>query len=380
MKKKKIKSLISPLKIRWWLIDEENSISYKIIRKSTEILCFLPKSIRKIVFSFLDNFIILMSRFFKITSQVSLTAYLVKGKEKHSGENLSIFLIGDERIYPYISSILFLEEPKIEKRYKIHIWNYKKKLNQIQPDIDAVFIKSDRFYSRFFEKQGFTIIPEWISTTLDISEPLENVYKKFSKGAIEDIRKIKKYGYNYEVSQDPDKLKMFYHKMYLPYISWKYGKLGTYPNFYTIKHLIEQGSKLLFIKLKDEYLFGGIFLKNKDKVFATYAGVMEGKFDCIQQGVIAASYHYLIQHSKEIGANTIDFGNCRPFVNDGVFQYKRKWGTSIDKAGNENADIYSFKASNNSKGFSNFLIKNPFISLEKNQLNTETCEKNNKIL
>ena len=167
--------------------------------------------------------------------------------------------------------------------------------------------------------------------------------------------------------------------MYIPYISWKFGDTGVYANFYTIKHLFERGSKLLFIKFNDEYLFGGLFLKDKDKIFASYAGVMEGKFDCVQKGVITASYHYLIQKAKESGADIVDFGYCRPFVNDGVFIYKRKWGTKIEKARIDSAEIFSFKACNNSKGITNFLTKNPFVSLDKNRLNTKACKRESNV-
>jgi hypothetical protein len=373
MKKEIGNLLFSALKTRWWLVGEQDTIRYKILRDCTETCCYLPKPIRKRVFSILNDFVLILSRFFSILSQMSLIAYQVSGKEKHGRGNLTILFIGDEPIFPYISSILFSEEPKIEKYFNIHLWNYKKKINQIHSDINAVFIKSDRFYSSFFEKQGYKVIPKWISATLDISEPLENVYKKFSKSAKEDIRKIKKYSYTYEISQDPDKLNLFYYKMYLPYISSRYGKFGKCLNFYSIKHYFERGSKILFIKLDNEYMFGGLFLKKKDKVYASYAGVMEGKFDYIKKGVIAGSYYYLIQHSKKIGANLIDFGFCKPFVNDGLFSYKRKWGTRIEKTGNENTEIYSFKVLNENKGIRNFLTNNPFISLEKNQINTEAC-------
>ena len=45
---------------------------------------------------------------------------------------------------------------------------------------------------------------------------------------------------------------------------------------------------------------------------ATYAGIMDGKFDCIKQGVIAGSYYYLIKYAKQIGVKSINFGSCRP--------------------------------------------------------------------
>ena len=105
---------------------------------------------------------------------------------------------------------------------------------------------------------------------------------------------------------------------------------------------------------------------------------MKEKFDHVKRGVIAASYYYLIQYSKKSSAKLIDLGSCRPFVNDGLFNYKRKWGTKIGKSENEFSEIYSFKQCSNNKGIKSFLINNPFIYLEKNRLNTEACEQGNK--
>ncbi|KYK24260.1 hypothetical protein AYK24_06400 [Thermoplasmatales archaeon SG8-52-4] len=379
MKKEKKISLLSTLKTRWWLVKEQDEIKYKIVRDFTNACIYLPKPIRRTILAIIDYFIIIVSRFFIIINQLLSTAYIVSGKEKHSKKNLTILFIGDERLFPYLSSILFSKEPEIKKSFKIFIWNIKKKVNQNDLSIDAIFIKNDRFYSRYYEKQGYTIIPEWISTTLDISESLEKIYKKISKSVKEDIRKLKKYEYSYEISQDPSKLEMFYNKMYLPYISWKYGKFIKYANFYSIKHIFEQGGKILFIKLGNDYFFGGLFIKKKDKIYATYAGIMEGKFDCIKQGVIAGSYFYLISYAKKIGVKLVNFGSCRPFINDGLFSYKRKWGVKIEKTSSENADNYFFKVLNiDNKGIENFLKKNPFITLKNSKIITSAIKQENK--
>lgn len=374
MKKEKKNSLLSTLKTRWWLVREQDTIKYKIIRVFTNACIHLPKPIRKKVLAVIDNFIIILSRFFLIISQLFLTAYIISGKEKHSKKNLTVLFIGDEKIFPYLSSILFLNDPKIEKSFSLFIWNIKKKIDRNNLSIDAIFIKNDRFYSHYFEKQGYIVIPEWISTTLDVSEPLEKIYEKFSKSIKEDIRKIKKYGYSYEISQDSSKLEMFYYKMYLPYISWKYGIFIKYANFYSIKHIFEQGGKILFIKRDNEYFFGGLFLKKKDMIQATYAGVMDGKFDCIKQGVIAGSYYYLIKYAKKIGVKSINFGSCRPFKNDGLYSYKRKWGIKIEKIGSENAENYFLMLLNDNKGMQSFLKNNPVITFENNRINIKAIQ------
>ena len=375
MKKEKKNSLLSVLKTRWWLVREQDTIKYKIIRKITNVCINLPKPIRKKVLAMIDQFIIIFSRFFLIISQLLLTAYIVSGKEKHNKKNLTILFIGDKKIFPYLSSLLFSEYPEIEKNFNVFIWNIKKIINKNNLSIDAIFIKNDRFYSHYFEKQGYIVIPEWISTTLDVSEPLEKIYKNFSKSVKEDIRKIKKYNYSYDISQDPSILDMFYYKMYLPYISWKYGIFIKYANFYSIKHIFEQGGKILFIKRNNEYFFGGLFLKKKEKIYATYAGIMKGKFDCIHQGVIAGSYYYLITYAKKVGVKSINFGSCRPFINDGLFSYKRKWGIKIEKTGNENSENYFFKILNNNQVMSSFIKNNPFITFENNKINTNAIKK-----
>ena len=63
-----------------------------------------------------------------------------------------------------------------------------------------------------------------------------------------DIRKIKKLGYTYEISEDINKLELFYNKMYVPYVSWRFPETDICVNFYTMKNLFEQGNKLLFVK------------------------------------------------------------------------------------------------------------------------------------
>ena len=360
MKEKSDRSLLSTLNSQWWLIDEKNTAFEKIISDFTNIICHLPKPLRKRAFTLIDKSIFRISRLLLVLNQVFLKGFIISGQEKHSGEKITILFISNKDLCPYLKSILFLNNPKIQDSFKINIFNYKKRINKIKSKLDGVFVKCDRFYSGYFEREGFTIIPEWIAMKLDISEPLDDIYSNLSKGAKEEIRKIKKHGFTYEISQDKNMLELFYNKMYIPYITHKYGELDSCANFYAIQHLFERGSKILFVKLDDEYLFGGLFLINKNKVSATYAGVMEGKYDYIQKGSIAASYYYLIQHSKEKGADEINFGTCRSFLNDGVFCYKKKWGTEIDKMGNFYTQVYSFKNLSEKPGIKSFINNNPF--------------------
>ena len=99
MKSKSKKLLLSTLSSRWWTVGEKNSVRYQLIKQFTNLIYYLPKSVRKWVFFSIDNLIILMLRFFNIISQTSSKAYLISGKEKHSGEKLTILFIFTENKY-----------------------------------------------------------------------------------------------------------------------------------------------------------------------------------------------------------------------------------------------------------------------------------------
>jgi hypothetical protein len=358
-----LNTIIQTLRNPWWLQNGQTAISHKIVKDITEFCCrYLPRPIRKFVFYVTDTICISGSRLFFLICQLNLTAYLISGKEKHSGENITILFLSNENSFSYLPDLIFSEASEIKKIGKIHIWNARKKISGIPCDADAIFIKCDRFYSDYLQKNELTTIPELISMTLDISEPFEKIYNKFNKSAKEDIRKVKRYNYTYEIYQDLDKLKLFYDHMYMPYTYWRHGKLAICANFYTIRHLFERGGKLMLVKLDNKYVFGSLFFTKKNTLIGTHAGIMNGEIDCLKKSVTAASYYFSIIWGKENGAKFLDFGTCRPFLNDGLFQYKKKWGAMIEKS-NGNFGIFAFKTCKDSRGLQSFLENNPFIRL-----------------
>jgi hypothetical protein len=135
-----------------------------------------------------------------------------------------------------------------------------------------------------------------------------------------------------------------------------------------MRHLIEKNSKLLLVKLNGEYVYGGIFSCTKNKIIASFSGIMDGYLKYLKQGLGAASYYFLILWAKENGFDLLNFGNSKPFLNDGLLRYKRKWGMSIKKAESNYPGIFSFKIINNCESIQSFLTNNPLITLENNHL------------
>lgn len=354
-----------------WKINNQESIIYKIFKTFTELICHLPKPIKKSVLSFIDFVILSGSRCLSLLNQLYLKIYLIQEMGKNNGPKNYIYYLSNNSIDTFLIKTLFTNDFKIKEIGKIFIWEIKKKKFNNLPDIDAIFINCDIFYSHFFEKQGLIILPEWISMEMDTSKPINDIHKSFSKSIKEDLRKVNNNGFSYELTDDLDKLKLFYYKMYLPYTKRRYGKSAQIYNYIAIRHLFERGFKLMLIKKDGEYVLGSLFSVKKDTLITKIMGIMDGKTYLLKNGLGCAAYYFTLLWAKENDIKKLNYGTSRPFLNDGVFQYKKKWGTIIKKVDNKYySKIYAFQMYKNSKGIQDSLLNKPFICINNNQLKT----------
>ena len=336
---------------------------------SIKYYSWLPKSVREFISPVICPTFLSIKRTLLIISQTRSSITLLQGKGKGGGNSLTTLFLGEEQIIPYFTGLLYSEEPTKKRLGKIFIWEIKSKLNLNTPKADLIFIGVDRLFSKLLTRQGFIILPEWVLFTLNPSKQLpENRKLTRNKSLRGDIRRIKTHKYSYEISHDPAKFEYFYHHMYLPYISKRFGETTLLTNFHQMKRIFEKGH-LLLIKQKNEYLTGSVNLIQDESIFPHYIGIKEGKTEYLKQGALAASYYFTITWAKERGYKLIDFGQCRPFFNDGVFCYKKKWSMEIEsKKSKRMKAIYGIKICNLNQGARDFLARNPFIFIDQDKL------------
>ena len=346
--------------------------SYEFQEILSIIYDWLPKSMREFISPVVEPAFFFIKRVLLIASQIWLSVYLLQGKEKWSGSSLTTLFFGglffaEQRAVPYFSDLLYSEEPTKESLGKVFIWKIKSKLNLNIPKADLIFIGIDGFFSRFLFRRGFTIIPAWVLFKLDLSKPLPEIWKlPKNKSLRENLRKVRKHKYSYEVTRDPAKFEYFYHQMYLPYIPKRFGKSTLLSGFHYMKLIFEKG-QLLLVKRGDEYISGNIIGIHNRSAFPAYIGIREGKVEYLKQGALAACYYFTILWAKERGYKWLDFGHCRAFLNDGVFYHKKKWGMEIKRSKRVGA-IFGMKICNLNQGTRNFLAKNPFIFIDQGKI------------
>ncbi|MCK5023538.1 MAG: hypothetical protein KAS04_05170 [Candidatus Aenigmarchaeota archaeon] len=328
-----------------------------------------PLGFKQWFFSFVFHFFLYASRLRSIFCQLRLNVYVASGVDKNMGNGIKVLFFGNERFPLFISDLLFVDKPDVKMFGKEWIWHVGRDKTVKESDSDMVLVSCDCFYNRFLHKADLFVFPHMIDMILDIRKPSEEFFKNLSNSAKADIRKVKQHDYSFEVTSDINQLRMFYNDMYLPLIKNRFGDKPLFiPPFVFFRVLHEIGYKFLLAKKDDAYISGNIFHCDNKEMYTKYFGILNGDFDLIKKGASAAIYYFSIVWAKENKLSNVNFGACRPFLNDGVFQYKKKWGTIIEPYSLV-PEIFGLKILNNSEPMKQFLIDNPFIGLnEKNEI------------
>lgn len=284
--------------------------------------------------------------------------YRLEGKTKPSESNLSAIIFGRKESAEYFSKLIYIDEPKFEflgKRALSDIPSFVDKATE-----DLIIVETNWFFSRFLLDNGFLILPQ-INFVLDITDSLETIQSRMASSKIRRINKLVKSSYTYEITKDPAKLQSFYYEMYLPHMFARHGKSARPVNFSECKKLFLKGS-LMLIKLGQEYISGIILVPHGNELYQPLMAVKNIDKQ-ITLGSYAATYYTIIL-GKQKGYASIDFGDAPPFLQDGLFQYKKEWGMKMKPSKRRDAQVLAIKFGNFGNGTRDFISANPFIFIE----------------
>ena len=236
-------------------------------------------------------------------------------------------------------------------------------MSKMGPDI--VFLAANNVFSDFFLSKNFFVLPQ-LNFILDMSGSLELTLSRMDPSKRRLLHKIEKRAYSYEITNDIEKLKMFYNKMYSPHILSRHGKSAELVSFNECKKLLKKGG-LLLAKLDDNYVSGALFVRNTDELYIPILAVNEPDKN-LKKGVGLVPLYFLILWGKKMGFKLIDYGSCQPFLKNGLFRYKKEWGMQLRSIKNKQSRFLAIKFCNLSSGTIDFLLENPFVFESNNQL------------
>jgi hypothetical protein len=264
-----------------------------------------------------------------------ITVSILRGKTILNGQEVTVLFAGRENAEAdYMIGSLFGGQYNMERIKDVWSWNLASTLRRLRRSNDLTIVRTDRVSARLFFNQDYLAVPEWVSLSLPVSEDLK-IPPPRNHSLKDDLRIVRRNNLHPHYTQKTSDFDTFYNNMYVPFIRRRYGEKAYIRNFYQLQRSFKQGG-LLWVMQNNKPIAGLIFKRQDQLIQILALGTLNGEQMLVKAGALTATYLFIIKHARELGCDLIDFAGCRPSLNDGLLQYKRKWGMSI----NEKHDTY----------------------------------------
>jgi hypothetical protein len=320
----------------------------------------LPRALRKPLLPLAQAAFSKLRRPALILAQVRLTVFRLQGSERSGGRPATVLVFGTKGSWPYIAELVFTRLDKKEELGRVLIGRLPRCLAWQATRPDIVIVHVDKVYRPLLRKWGFVHLPEWVSFRFDLSSPPQQTWRQSrTKNLQENLRRIRKYGYTSVVTHDSAQFDFFYREMYLPFIPRKYGESTELVGPQFMRLFFESGL-LLLVKKGEEAISGSIIIAGTAGAKAMIIGMKEGSEAHRREGALAACYYFTTLWAWDKGYPSVDFGECRPFFDDGVFYFKKRWGMRLEEYPHR-SNVFGLRVGSASPAALDFLEANPFV-------------------
>jgi len=287
--------------------------------------------------------------------------WLLEGVERCSGKRLKVLYAGHELNRNYIAHLIVDLDRRIVCLGKRWLWSILKNDGTLLKNCDIAFVEVDKNDGSVNGTDVF-IIPAWIDCELEFDHASER--RAQSKSIRRELQKIERHQLTYEVTKNLQHFDHFYHHMYVPYIKRIHGDRAALMSYEAMMSKHDR-SELVLIKQDDEFIAGENLIFEGGGVRAWSLGVKDGSQDYVKAGASAAIYYYELVYLKEKGYDRLHIGASRGFLNDGVLQYKKKWGAKLAGA---RATGFRMTVQRDTEAVRTFLENNPFVVVTQDKL------------
>jgi hypothetical protein len=295
----------------------------------------------------------------KLAGIARSSVWILEGTEPCTGKSLRVFFVGGDQLKGYVTQLVFAGATSDTSLGKLYLSSILYALWRNTHSCALAFIEGQRPHRFLYQHSGDYYIPSWIWSSVEI--PL----KPGSKGAKEDLRRIRKNGLTYELSNSADDLLDFYDNIYLPTIQARHETTAVLSSLEEITDVAYQGDNCLLLVKHEETTVAGVLILMRDVPRLWLGGIRDSSDAYRRMGAVGATYVFPAMYLSDLGYKQMDLGRSRCFFNDGVFRYKGKWNhrlVSVDKDG------LILKALDISEAVVGFLSSQPFACIEQDEL------------
>ena len=290
-----------------------------------------------------------------VAGAVRSSGWVLEGEEPESGLPLRVLISGGHRQKDLIARVAFPGSCREISLGKVYAWQLMSLLRGSGGELDLAFIEGGRFHRRLFQSRSDFYLPLWVEGVADL--PLNAT----TRGAKEDLRRMRKHALSCELRGDTPAIEDFYHNIYRPTVLERHGPDSHITALPELSRAIEGGDHKLLLINHDGRAIAGVVIVMTPCPRLWLGGVRDSKKEYRQMAAVGATYVFPARYLCEQGYRQMNLGRSRVFLNDGVLQYKNKWNQRICS---HDPDGMILKPLSGSRSLRGFLARQPFVSIE----------------
>ncbi len=293
--------------------------------------------------------------------------YLVKSAllvqvVRWDGQSWSVIYIGEGNSLTELCSILCPQPAGIAHLGRAFLWQVPGLARRLADQGFLVVGELNRLFPWWPQMRcTFTSFPV-VRQVIDLTEPPEAYKSRLTRDLRRRLKRIEMQGFSYEVSRRMEDFDHFYYQMYLPYVQGRYGERATITSYRLARRYFERGH--LVLVRQNGHLVSGVLVYLEGQTYvATLAGVRKEFTHLARQGLTIAMYWFNICRAWQLGVSQLDLGRTRPRLGDGVFAFKRQWGSRVAPVDNIHVS-WRFLAQHLNNDLCYHLNQQGFLALE----------------
>lgn len=142
----------------------------------------------------------------------------------------------------------------------------------------------------------------------------------------EDFRRIRKAGFTYRVTNDPDDVREFHARHYTPLVAARFPDDGHTADLDNLLETLDKGGELVCADIDGEWVAGIYNVLHGSHYALRFIGIRDGDDAVRQQRVVAALIVRSLERSIELERERATLGRSLPFLGKGPVWFKAKWG------------------------------------------------------
>lgn len=288
----------------------------------------------------------------------------LNGPEAGTGEPLKILCQQDEATRHHFLKLMFAAPPESVNLGRHQLLKLFRTFGKRDSAADLAIIAATAGQHRWLDDGSWFSIPRWVRGHAPLP-PSAAVLRNDSIKTT--FRLIQRHGYEAVPTRDEKHLQDYYDRMYVPYTRGTFGDGATLQSLQASKDLGSDQELLLLQKKSQpgEYLGGFLIIYEASAPRLWSVGVLNGDRELVRAGVLASLYYLSFQYLSKQGFTRLNLGGSRPFFNDGILRYKRRYQQRITNWVWEGTEL---KIARLTPAVKSFLRQNPFIFRSKGQV------------